>query len=65
MLALDPASLQGGLLSALRVTVGPNGEHHLPLSRLPFTTGTVQPLLVDPASGEPLVIGAPFTLDTP
>jgi hypothetical protein len=65
MLALDLLELTeaGGLGAAFRVTAGPNGEVHVPAAKLPFRGGTVQPLLLDPASGEVLVIGEPFHLD--
>ncbi len=63
MLALDLAETEHGLSGAFRVTPGPNGESFVPVSKLPFSTGTVQPLLLDPVSGDVWVIGAPFRLD--
>ena len=63
MLALDLADDSRGLAGAFRVTAGPNGVTFLPAGKLPFAKGTVQPLLLDPVSAEPLVIGAPFRLD--
>jgi hypothetical protein len=62
MLALDLADDPQGLPGAFRVTAGPNGETFVPVGKLPFTTGTVQPLLLDPVSGDPLTLGAPFRL---
>jgi len=71
MLALDVGSVEGGLLSAYRVTIGPNAENFVPLDRLRLpagaspTSGLVQPLLLDPADDSVLAIGAAVALDAP
>jgi hypothetical protein len=66
MLALDPAALPGGLEAAARLTVGPNGEAHLPLAQLGVGPGegpvTVQPLLLDPATEAVLALGEALEL---
>jgi len=67
MLALDLGAREGGLLSAYRVTIGPNAENFVPLDRLGLERpeGLVQPLLLDATGNRVLAIGAAVALDAP
>jgi hypothetical protein len=63
LLALDPAALPVGLVGVPRVTADERGRAELPRSALGVTGGLVQPLTIDPASGEVVAVGAPLSLD--
>ncbi|MGQ0553319.1 MAG: hypothetical protein ACT4PU_08875 [Planctomycetota bacterium] len=63
LLALDLSELPGGVAAAPIVVLGPNGEAHLPLSRLPVSRGVVQPLVLD-ASNVVLSVGEPFAMNS-